>query len=230
MDGDEDVGVEGADRLGPGLVEGAHLGHGGLPAKAVVGLVADLDHADVRPGVPDGLEARCGVFPKLLGLVADAEARPGLGHLLLRRVRPEVGVVEVHQELQAVLRRPGAELPGGLGGAVPAAVAAALRIEGVHPHPDPDVVDPVLREGLEHVLLLTVEAVVFDAAGLLTKEAGHVRPQDEIVPEVFDLLHVEGVRGNGLLLLHSGPPLPTAGQQQQRQNNGSDTFHGSLLL
>ena len=205
VDGDEHIGIEGADRLAPRPVDGAHLGHGGLPADALGGLVADLDHGDIRPGVPDELQALGGVGFDLGRLAVLVQVRPGLGGLLLGGVRPEVGVVEVHQELQAVFGRPGADLAGGLGCAVAAAVAVAVLVEGVHPDPDPDAVEAAVGQDLEHVLGLAVEVFIDDAALLLGQEARHVRAQEEILGQAVDLLHVQGVGlHGGCLLLRFG--------------------------
>ena len=113
--------------------------------------------------------------------------------------------MEVYQELQTVFGRPGADLAGGVGGAVAAAVAVAVLVEGVHPDPDPDAVDAGVRQHLQHVRGLAVEAPIDDAALLLGKEARYVRAQEEILGQAVDLLHVQGVGlHGGCLLLRFG--------------------------
>ena len=106
------------------------------------------------------MQAVRGIGVQRLGLLGNLHAFPGLGGLLLAGVGPEVGVVEIHQQTHAMGRGAAADLHRSGDVAVAPAIAVALRIKGVVPHPDADIVDAVFRQDGEQIPFLSVKIVI----------------------------------------------------------------------
>ena len=82
-----------------------HILSGIFPADCIVRLVADLYHPNIDTSSPKRIQAiQCIRFNRIF-LFCQAERFPCLGCLLLRRIRPEIRVVEVDQDFHAGIRR-----------------------------------------------------------------------------------------------------------------------------
>ena len=201
---------------------GEHLPHGAaaLPhqlvdvhpglfaAEPAVGFVAQLHHAHVHARVLQLMQAVRGIGVQRLGLLGNLHARPGLGGLLLAGVGPEVGVVEIHQQAHAVDRGAAADFHCGGDVAVASAIAVALAVKGVVPHPDADIVDAAIRQDGEQIPFLPVKIVVFHPRRFQRKHRGHVHAQDEVLRQVFHMADVQRT-----LLPQGGEGRKAQGQQ-----------------
>ena len=137
------------------------------------------------------MQAVGGIGVQRLGLLGNFHARPGLGGLLLAGVGPEVGVVEIHQQPHAVGCGAAADFHGGGDVAVASAIAVALAVKGVVPHPDVDVVDAAFCQDSKQILFLPVKIVVFHSRRFQRKHRGHVHAQDEVLRQVFHMADVQ---------------------------------------
>ena len=219
VDGNEGLGEHRPDRFGTGVHELPDVHPDGLAAEHAVGLIAQLHHAYVHPGIPERLQALGGVGAKSGGLFLDIHTGPGLGDHLLAGVGPEVGVVEVHKKLHAVLGSPLADGNGGVKIAVAAAVAPAGAVKGVHPHPDPDVVDAVFRQNGEDILFRSVKVIELDTSRFQGGNAGSVHAQDEILGKLRNLPDIEAVRRDRF---GCGSVLCAAGEKAQQHAAGKE--------
>ena len=214
------------DGSGAGLHQLADVPPGGFPAETAVGLIAQLHHAYVHPGVLQLPKAVRGVAVQGIGLFVDFHTDPRFGNHLLTGIGPEIGIVKIDQKLHAV---PGGSLADGEGGAdvaVSAAVAPAGAVVRIHPNPNPDVVDPVFGKDLKNVLLLTVKIIVPDAARLQRRHDGGVHAQNKGFGHALNPRNIQRVRSDD-------PLLPAAsGQTPGQQADGQPCkhpFHGSYL-
>ena len=191
---------------------GHQLDHGVevvLPGHAVVGLVAHLHHAHVAAVREDRGQGFAGVFVQRLGFFSQVHALPRLRRDLAARIGPEIGIVEVHQRLHAVCRRPGAERRRHGSVAVAAAVAVAVGVEGIVPHAHADVGDARVGQYLQRVGLVSGGVIVFHAAGLLGDQLGdvHTEPAARVLRE-------------------GGGEKCQTGQRDKQRGNAANAEHG----
>ena len=158
------------------------------------------------------MQAVRGIGVQRLGLFGNLHALPGLGGLLLAGVGPEVGVVEIHQQPHAMGRGAAADFHCGGDVAVAPAIAVALAVKGVVPHPDADVVDAVIRQDGEQIPFLSVKIVIFHPRRFQRKHGGNIHAQDEVLRQVFHMADVQRA-----LLPQGGQGSQAQGQQQRKQ-------------
>ena len=157
-----------------------------FPAEPAVGLVADLHHADVRAAFPQDVQALQRIPVQGVRLFLNTQPGPGFRDLLLARIRPEIGIMKIHQQLHAVLRRPFPDQDRVLQITVAAAVASSVRSIGIIPDTDTDIIDPRAGKQREKILLRAVPAAVGHAALLQRGHAGNIHAEDKILGQAFD--------------------------------------------
>ena len=173
------------------------VGPAGFAADGIGGLVADLDHAHVNAAVQQGLQAVVGEGVHCLDLLVNRESRPGLWSLLLAGIRPEVGIMEVNQDLHARVGGPLAHLQGGVDVTVAAAVAVALGVKGIVPDPKPDIVEACACQQVK-------EALAGQLAAIVVIELGPGVDNGEIGGNVGASHEIRGVHAADLLHCHRG--------------------------
>ena len=190
VDRDRDIAREVPYRPTAGVIQLCHVLPTVLTRDPLSGLVADLDHANMRANVTDGFEGCGSVVVQRGTFFVDAHAAPRLGRFLLARISPKVGVMEVHQQLQAVGCRAFADLCGGVNVVVAAAVASAVRGEGIIPYAHADVVDAVVGEELEDILLRAALIAEEHTRFFQRDHRRDIHPTDEV--GVFDVDRLYG--------------------------------------
>ena len=75
---------------------------------------------------------------------------------LFSRVCPEIGIVDIHQQLHAVFCRTLAYETCGIYVAVSAAVSVSVAVVGFVPDSHTDIVHAMFGEGLEDILFIAV--------------------------------------------------------------------------
>ena len=139
-----------------------------------------------------------GLFKAFLGIIVDSirlflntHSHPSLGNHLLRRVSPEVGVVEVHQQLHAKLRGSFADGHGIFNIAVAAAIAVAVFIKGIVPYANANIVDSVFRKNLINILFDSVVVVVLDSACFKRGYCRSIHTHNKVFGHIFNLFNVK---------------------------------------
>ena len=158
----------------------ADLVHIGLAAEMAVGLVADLHHADVAAGIRDRRQHPACPLVDLAGQRVMIVRSPVFRALLLGRVRPEIGILDIHQQLHAVLRRTPADLAGSCHVVVAASVAVTIAVIGFIPDTHPDVVDIVVIEHLEQVRLVPGFVMENDPGFLDGDDGGNIHATNRL--------------------------------------------------
>ena len=174
-------------RPGAGIHQVGDVHPGFLAAELSVRLVSGLHHPHRNPGLLQPPQAVQGKVIHRPGLLLDLHLRPGPGRHLFSGIRPEVGIVEVHQQLHPAGRGSFSDLHRGADVAVSSAEAMPFRVIGIVPYPHPDGVDPVVRQNPEQILLLPVEVPVADAALFLGDHAGYIHAEKKVLRQVFHL-------------------------------------------
>ena len=126
-------------------------------------------------------QALQGKLPGSVSLFLGAHALPGPGSHLLSRIRPEIGIMEIHQQPQARGGSSFSDLHRRGCIAVSAAEAVSVPVKRIVPDPHPDRVNAVLRQNLKQVLFPAFKVIVFNAALLLGEYAGNIHAEDEIL-------------------------------------------------
>ena len=173
-------------------------------AEIAVCLVTDLHHTDINACRNKLFKAFLGVIVESLGHCGRIHALPCLGSHLLCRVGPEVGVMEVDQQLHAVLCGTLADLNSVVNITVTAAVAVAVLIIGIVPDSDTDVIYAVVGKDLIDVLLTAVKIIVFHTAFFKRGDAGGIHTHDKALGKVVNLSYVEAVGGNAKRIFING--------------------------
>ena len=152
-----------------------------LAAHGTVGLIANLHHTHIHTGIHQFLQGFFCVLIQGFGLLVNIHSLPCLRCHLLAGVCPEVGIMEIHQQLHARRRCPLANGNGIFNIAVAAAVAVARCVEGIVPDADTDVVDAVFTEDLIDILFGAFVVIVLHAALFQRGHAGGIHAHDEIL-------------------------------------------------
>ena len=223
VDGDQDIGV----RVPDGFCRGRHQrvlsGHGSFSAEAVRRLVAHLNHADGHARILNFPDALHGVIVNGLLLFFQRQRLPRFGSLLLGGIRPEVGVMEIHQQPHVILGSPFPDLDGRVHRTVAAAVSIPRRVKGVVPDADTDVIDARFMEDFQKILRLSVKIVVNHSAGLLGQQRRYVCAHNEIPGKVFHF----GNQNGRLLLCPAGVQRQHKAQEHDEQTS---LFHSKRSL
>ena len=140
-------------------------------AEIIVRLVAYLHYVYLSARVQQLKQAFARVFVQRFSLRVGLHALPRLGHHLLGRVRPEIGIVKTRYQLKPVRGGASAYLARGVYVAVAAAVAGAVFAIGIVPYAHADMRDAVFGKQREYVGLAAVKAVIPDAAVFLGEHA-----------------------------------------------------------
>ena len=160
-------------------------------AQGAVRLVAELHHADNGACLVQLRQRVLCERIERVRLFLHGHVLPRKRNHLLAGVRPEVGIVEVHDQLHAVFCRARADLDRLVDVVVAAAVAVALRVVRMVPYAHADMRDAVFRQRFEHVLLLAGKVIILYAALLLGNDRGRIHAHDEIVGQVLDLPDIQ---------------------------------------
>ena len=199
VDGNQDIPIVFSGNLPDGLGAGGEqlgtVGPVAFAADGVGGFVAHLNHAHIHTGVQQGLQALISIGFNGISLIVQGVVLPGLGHLLLAGVCPEVGVMEVDEDLHAGVGGPLAHGHGSLYIAVAAAVAVALGIEGIVPHTQTDPVGAAGSQEVKEALTIqffAVKIIELRAAVQNGQNRGHVHAPHELAVGALDVRHING--------------------------------------
>ena len=162
-----------------------------LAAHPAVRLVAQLHHAD-----PDALRLQAAQAVRCVGIQRfrlgfDIHALPGLRRLLFGGIRPEVRIVKIHQQRQAVRGGPSADLHSRLNIVVSAAVAVPVTVKGIIPDPDADQVHAVFAQQCKQILFRAVRIPVADAGSLQGQNRRYIHTQKKVLRKMFRLPDIE---------------------------------------
>ena len=218
VDGNQNIGVCVPDGFCRGCHQRVLFGYGSFSAEAVRRLVAHLDHADGDAGILNFPDALHGVIVNGLLLFFQRQRFPCFGSLLLGGIRPEVGVMEIHQQPHVILGSPLSDFNGRVHRTVAAAVSVSFRVKGVVPDANTDVIDASIMEDFQKILLLSVKIVVNHSAGFLSQQRRYVRAHNKVPGKIFRLGNQ-----NGRLFL-----CPTGAQRQhkaQKHEEKTSLFH-----
>ena len=204
----------------------ADLVHVGFIAEMAVRLVADLHHADVAAGLGNGRQHPGRPFVNFACKGVVIVLCPVLRALLLGGIRPEIGILNVHQQLHAVCRCPPCNFAGGIDVVVAAAVAVAAAVIRLIPDAHTDIIHIMIVQHPEQIRFVP-GLVMEDHTGLLDRnDAGNIHAADRLAAvdgcgegTVYDLPVI------GLRFLHRGQPRTEQDGSSQNRCDGSEQFH-----
>ena len=192
VQGDQSVRKDFPRRPGAGIHQEGDVHPGLLAAERAVGLIAGLHHADIDAGFIQLCEAVFCISIDGFGFFLDLHVLPGTGSHLFAGVRPEIGIMEIHDQPLAGGCRAFSDFHGNRGVTVSAAEAAPLIVIRIHPDPYTDRIDAARGKECEQIGFFAVEIIVFHAAGFLCQHAGNVHTEDEIFRKVLHFFHIQG--------------------------------------
>ena len=143
--------------------------------------------------------------------------------------------MEIHQQFHAILCGTLAYFHRIVDIAVAAAVAVALRIVGIVPDTDTDIIDAVLAQDLVDILFRAVEVKKLHTALFQRGNAGGIHAHNKIIGQILYLLHIQSIGTDLRFLIHVFTlPCAATGQQSSRQHSGNGTnrsvFSHKILL
>ena len=165
----------------------------GFSAHGTIGFISNLNHSDIHTGILQLLQAVQSVLIQGFHLGVNLHLRPGKRTVLLRRVCPEIRVMEVDKQLHMVLCCTFTNLDCILNIAVSTSKTVTLCIKGIVPDSDANVVDSVIIQGFIYIGFFSVKIIVFYATVFQGRNTGCIHTEDKVFRQVFDRFHIQGV-------------------------------------